>query len=90
MLKLSKIMDVSDDISVHEKKSPRKEYKIDFETIMKEIGGFGKYQILLVSLAYWVAIPCGMNQVASVFLAASPDYRWGKIEVTKITLKRNL
>ncbi|XP_076819926.1 organic cation transporter protein-like [Clavelina lepadiformis] len=50
-------------------------YRIDFSVVMAEIGALGKYQILLVALAYWITIPAGMNQVASVFLAATPDHR---------------
>ena len=49
--------------------------RIDFGIVLKEIGNLGRYQVLLVLLAYWVTIPAGINQVASVFLAASPDYR---------------
>ena len=60
----------------NEKKKNGQKYRLDFEVVMKEIGGLGKYQVLLVLLAYWVAIPSGMNMVASVFLAAAPDYRW--------------
>ena len=52
-----------------------KSYRIDFSVVIKEIGGLGRYQILLVLLAYWVTIPSGINQVASVFLAATPDFR---------------
>jgi len=50
-------------------------YSIDFNVVMKEIGSFGKYQIVLVLLAYWIPIPCGINQVASVFLSPIPDHR---------------
>lgn len=47
----------------------------DFEVLLKEIGDFGKYQIVLVLMAYWITIPTGITAVASVFLAATPDYR---------------
>jgi len=47
----------------------------DFDVILNEIGGLGKYQLFLISLVYWIALPAGMIQVASVFLAATPEYR---------------
>ena len=31
----------------------------DFEVVLKEIGGMGKYQLLLVMMVYYVAIPAG-------------------------------
>lgn len=48
---------------------------IDFEIVLEYIGAGGKYQLLLVLIAYYVCIPCGMHQVAAVFLAAIPEYR---------------
>ena len=72
----NKIADInSNPIEDVKKKSDDVTYKIDFGVVMKEIGDLGKYQILLVLMAYWVTIPSGINQVASVFLAASPSYR---------------
>jgi len=47
----------------------------DFDVILSDIGGLKKYQLFLVSLVYWITLPAGMNQVASVFLAATPEYR---------------
>jgi len=47
----------------------------DFDVVLKEIGQMGKYQVILVLMAYYVAIPAGINQVASVFLSATPYYR---------------
>ena len=31
----------------------------DFDEILKEIGALGKYQIMLVLMAYWITIPAG-------------------------------
>ena len=73
--------DASSDVSYSPKSSDdvengaESEYRIDFDVVLKEIGNLGRYQILLVLLAYWITIPAGFNQVASVFLAATPDYR---------------
>jgi len=64
----------SDDMKKLEE-SNNNNYRIDFGVVLKDIGNLGRYQITLVLLAYWVTIPSGINQVASVFLAASPDYR---------------
>nr|XP_026695296.1 organic cation transporter protein-like [Ciona intestinalis] len=55
--------------------SSSSKYRIDYSVVMREIGALGKYQFLLVMMAYWVTIPCGINQVASVFLAATPSHR---------------
>ena len=31
----------------------------DFDVVLKEIGQMGKYQVILVMMAYYVAIPAG-------------------------------
>ena len=65
----------SDDVNKSKISRHNNDYRIDFSVVLKEIGNLGRYQIFLVLLAYWVTIPAGFNQVASVFLAAIPDYR---------------
>ena len=65
----------SDDVNKSKISRHSNDYRIDFSVVLKEIGNLGRYQIFLVLLAYWVTIPAGFNQVASVFLAAIPDYR---------------
>jgi len=47
----------------------------DFDVILKEIGDLGIYQLALVAMVYWITLPAGMTQVASVFLAAVPTHR---------------
>nr|XP_039273911.1 organic cation transporter protein-like isoform X1 [Styela clava]XP_039273912.1 organic cation transporter protein-like isoform X1 [Styela clava] len=48
---------------------------VDFDSVLKYVGSCGRYQILLVLMAYYVCLPCGMHQVGAVFLAAIPKYR---------------
>ena len=33
----------------------------DFEVVLEEIGGLGRYQFLLVLLVYYIGIPTGRN-----------------------------
>ena len=32
----------------------------DFDVILNEIGGLGKYQLFLISLVYWITLPAGL------------------------------
>jgi len=47
---------------------------IDFDVILTKINPLGRYQILLVTLVFYLAIPSGLHNVASVFYAANIDY----------------
>lgn len=57
---------------------------IRMDVIMESIGSLGKYQMFLVVIICYVLIPCGMNQVGSVFLAAVPNHRCRVAEVDDI------
>ena len=48
---------------------------IEFDVILSKIGSLSWYQLYLVSLAYWLAVPAGMHNVASVFYAANVNLR---------------
>ena len=47
----------------------------DFDIILNEIGGFGRYQIMLVIMVSYYSIPSGINSLAPVFMNYRPDYR---------------
>jgi len=47
---------------------------IDFDVILTKIGALGRYQTLLVVLVFYLAIPSGLHNVASVFYAANTEY----------------
>lgn len=49
---------------------------IDFDYILSKINPLGPYQLFLVILVYWLAIPSQMHNVASVFIAAKEDFRY--------------
>ena len=38
----------------------------DFDVILNEIGGLGKYQLFLISLVYWIALPAGLLYLAKM------------------------
>ena len=48
---------------------------MNFDHVLDTIGGFGKYQKIQYLLAALPAIVHGLHNVASVFLAATPDFR---------------
>lgn len=48
---------------------------IDFDVILTKINPLGRYQVLLVTLVFYLAIPSGLHNVASVFYAVNIDYR---------------
>ena len=49
---------------------------IDFDYILSKINPLGPYQLFLVILVYWLAIPSQMHNVASVFIAAKENFRF--------------
>ena len=46
-----------------------------FDVVLDEIGGFGEYQKIQFILAALPATVIALHQLASVFLAATPDYK---------------
>mgnify|MGYP001801198547 FL=1 len=46
-----------------------------FDDVLDQIGGFGKYQKIQFILAALPAAVIALHQLASVFLAATPDYK---------------
>ena len=48
---------------------------IDFDVVLEQIGGFGRYQIILVCMVCYYSIPSGINSLAPVFMNYKPDYR---------------
>lgn len=46
-----------------------------FDQVLEAIGGFGKYQKIQFFLAAIPAAVIALHQLASVFLAATPEYR---------------
>jgi len=57
----------------------------DFEVILKELG-LGKYQILLILLAYWTTVPTGIFAFSSVFIEAIPNHRCNLENVSTFNL----
>ena len=47
-----------------------------FDDVLDEIGGFGKYQKIQFILAALPAAVIALHQLASVFLAATPEYKY--------------
>ncbi|XP_078481830.1 organic cation transporter-like protein [Ciona intestinalis] len=48
---------------------------IEFDRILDKIGHLGKYQIILCLLVYWLGVPAGLHNIASVFYAAEVPFR---------------
>jgi len=46
-----------------------------FDEALDGIGGFGKYQKIQFFLACVPAVVIALHQLASVFIAATPEYR---------------
>ncbi|CAH1776009.1 unnamed protein product [Owenia fusiformis] len=46
----------------------------DFDQILRQIGGMGRYQIAMYFLIGLVGIPTGMHNLVSVFIAAVPQH----------------
>ena len=47
-----------------------------FDDVLDQIGGFGKYQKIQFILAALPAAVIALHQLASVFLAATPEYKY--------------
>jgi len=56
----------------------------DFDVVLEEIGGMGKYQMLLIVLVYAITIPAGVLHNAPIFLAARPPFRCSLGELDEI------
>ena len=52
---------------------------IEFDIILAKVGSLSRYQVYLIGLAYWLALPAGMHNVASVFYAATVDSRYAML-----------
>uniref|UniRef100_H2XQ74 Major facilitator superfamily (MFS) profile domain-containing protein n=1 Tax=Ciona intestinalis TaxID=7719 RepID=H2XQ74_CIOIN len=48
---------------------------IDFDIILKHIGGLGRFQIILIFLVGYYSIPAGINSLAPVFINYTPAFR---------------
>lgn len=48
---------------------------IEFDFVLDRIGHLGRYQWKLILLVYWLGLPAGMHNLASVFYSADVDYR---------------
>ena len=59
---------------------------IDFDVILKNIGGLGRYQLLIVLAVGSNSLHAGYNNFAPVFLNLTPDYRY----VSKLLCNVNL
>ena len=45
-----------------------------FDSILKEIGGFGRYQKFLLALSFFSSILCACNHLSPIYLTYTPDY----------------
>ena len=45
-----------------------------FDVILKEAGGFGRYQKLLLILSLFVSILAACNHLSPIYLTYTPDY----------------
>lgn len=48
---------------------------MDVEQVVNQLGGFGKYQLLITSLAYFTVIFCSQHVVQDSFINYTPDHR---------------
>ena len=46
-----------------------------FDLILKEVGGFGRYQKLLLVLSLFVSILAACNHLSPIYLTYTPDYK---------------
>lgn len=46
----------------------------DFDDLLKLVGGFGRYNILLYSFMCLMSVPIGFQQLVQVFYGASPSF----------------
>ena len=46
-----------------------------FDVLLDDIGGLGLSQILLILMLSYYNISAGMNAIATVFIAPTPEYR---------------
>lgn len=60
-----------------------------FELILKEVGGFGRYQKLLLSLSLFVSIIAACNHLSPIYLNYQPD-KYQCIEPTNESITGNL
>lgn len=47
----------------------------EFDSLLDSIGGFGKYQFLLMIPLFYYQVPAGLNTIAPVFLSYEPEFR---------------
>ena len=45
-----------------------------FEELLKDTGGFGRFQYLVLTLSILASILCGCNHLSPVYLAYSPKF----------------
>jgi len=48
---------------------------IEFDKILDKTGHLGRYQLLICALVYWLGVPAGLHNIASVFYAADVPFR---------------
>ena len=46
-----------------------------FDNVLKEVGGFGRYQKSLLAISLLVSILSACNHLAPIYLTYSPDYQ---------------
>nr|XP_039260364.1 organic cation transporter protein-like [Styela clava] len=63
---------------------------IEFDIVLDKIGHLGRYQIMLCALTYWLGIPSGLHNLASVFYAPPIDYRCNVPPIDNATVYPNL
>ncbi|XP_069108593.1 organic cation transporter protein-like [Argopecten irradians] len=62
---------------------------MQFDDIVKEIGGFGRYQIVLVMLVMFPQILISIQALLPVFILSNHDH-WCQIQLEKDALKNNV
>ena len=59
---------------------------IHLETLLEDIGGFGLSQILIISGICYSCISSGMDDLGSVFISYTPEYRFVTAWLITVTM----